>query len=100
MENGKEVARVPCTPEELMEKPSVSDMRAVPDSAGGACCRQCGSAAKRSLIAWSSIDAATDPRGAEKPAPLPLIPKVHLQTRARRCGITLAVSASWTGRAS
>jgi hypothetical protein len=35
VEDGKEVARVPCTPEELMEKPSVSDMRAVPDGAGG-----------------------------------------------------------------
>lgn len=33
--DGKEVARVPCVPEELMEKPSVSDMRTVPDGAGG-----------------------------------------------------------------
>ena len=35
VEDGKEVARVPCTPEELMEKPSVSEMRTVPDGAGG-----------------------------------------------------------------
>ena len=35
VEDGKEVARVPCTPEELMDKPLVSDMRAVPDGAGG-----------------------------------------------------------------
>jgi len=35
VEDGKEVARVPCTPEELMEKPSVSEMRTVPDAAGG-----------------------------------------------------------------
>ena len=35
VEDGKEVARVPCEPEELMIKPSVSDMRTVPDGAGG-----------------------------------------------------------------
>ena len=35
VEDGKEVARVPCTPEELVEKPNVSEMRAVPDGAGG-----------------------------------------------------------------
>lgn len=34
-DDGKEVARVPCTPEPLMDKPSVSDMRTVPDGAGG-----------------------------------------------------------------
>jgi hypothetical protein len=33
--NERDVARVPCTPEELMEKPSVSEMRTVPDGAGG-----------------------------------------------------------------
>jgi len=35
VEDGKEVARVPCTPEDLMDKPSVSDIRSVPDGAGG-----------------------------------------------------------------
>ena len=35
VEGGKEVARVPCTPEDLMDKPSVSDIRSVPDGAGG-----------------------------------------------------------------
>jgi hypothetical protein len=35
VEDGKEVARVPCTAEQLMEKPDVSEMRAVPDGAGG-----------------------------------------------------------------
>jgi hypothetical protein len=33
--DGKEVARVPCTPEELMNKAPVSDIRTVPDGAGG-----------------------------------------------------------------
>jgi hypothetical protein len=35
VEDGKEVARVPCRPEELMEKPSISEMRTVPDGDGG-----------------------------------------------------------------
>ena len=35
VEDGKEVARVPCTPEELMNKPDVNDMRTVPDGSGG-----------------------------------------------------------------
>jgi hypothetical protein len=35
VEDGKEVARVPCMPEELMNKPEVSDIRTVPDAAGG-----------------------------------------------------------------
>jgi hypothetical protein len=34
-EDGKEVARVPCTPEELMAKPTMSEIRTVPDGAGG-----------------------------------------------------------------
>ena len=33
--DGKEVARVPCTPEELMEKPKESEMRTVPIANGG-----------------------------------------------------------------
>jgi hypothetical protein len=35
VEDGKEVARVPCTPEQLLEKPAVSEMRTVPDGTGG-----------------------------------------------------------------
>ena len=34
-DDGKEVARVPCTPEELTNKPDVNDMRTVPDGSGG-----------------------------------------------------------------
>jgi hypothetical protein len=35
VEDGKEVARVPCTPEELVDNPIVNDMRTVADGAGG-----------------------------------------------------------------